>query len=213
MNEITKAYTSYITLIAVIISLLYFFNALPHRLSKTSNYDVEENGSPHIVNESSSKRLTEFDHNSFKEFSEKLFPSEYAGIDIAGVPSILDLPDYQLYTKRHIFSKSIIESNVFIGPHTVFANDLHPPCPRYLDCVQKTYVESFVSIGANVTIAPGIRIGHHSQIYAGAVIIKDVEPNSVIGGNPGRFIKHLDELECKPDYYKKPFEWWDEPSV
>jgi acetyltransferase-like isoleucine patch superfamily enzyme len=107
----------------------------------------------------------------------------------------------------------IIESNVFIGPHTVFANDLHPPCPRYLDCVQKTYVESFVSIGANVTIAPGIRIGHHSQIYAGAVIIKDVEPNSVIGGNPGRFIKHLDELECKPDYYKKPFEWWDEPSV
>jgi hypothetical protein len=119
MNEITKAYTSYITLIAVIISLLYFFNALPHRLSKTSNYDVEENGSPHIVNESSSKRLTEFDHNSFKEFSEKLFPSEYAGIDIAGVPSILDLPDYQLYTKRHIFSKSIIESNVFQEKHMI----------------------------------------------------------------------------------------------
>ena len=101
-----------------------------------------------------------------------------------------------------------IEDFVFIGPGTVFTDDKHPPCPRYADCVPKAHVESFVSIGANVTLAPGIRIGHHSQIYGGSVVTRDVEPNSVIGGNPARFIKRFDELECAPEFFEKPFEWW-----
>jgi acetyltransferase-like isoleucine patch superfamily enzyme len=103
----------------------------------------------------------------------------------------------------------ILENNVFIGPHTVFSDDLHPPCPRAKDCVPRTHVESFVSIGANVFIAPGVRIGHHSQIYGGAVVLKDVAPGSVIAGNPGHKIKNFSELECKPKYFSKPFEWWD----
>lgn len=103
----------------------------------------------------------------------------------------------------------ILENNIFIGPNTVFSDDLHPPCEKSKECVSKSYVESFVSIGANVFIAPGVRIGHHSQIYGGAVVLKDVPPGSVIAGNPGRKIKNFDELECKAGFYKKPFEWWD----
>jgi len=101
-----------------------------------------------------------------------------------------------------------LEDFVFVGPHTVFTDDKHPPCPRYADCVPRTHIESYVSIGANVTLAPGIRIGHHSQIYGGAVVTRDVEANSVIGGNPARFIKRFDELECAPKFFEKPFEWW-----
>ena len=102
-----------------------------------------------------------------------------------------------------------LEDFVFIGPQTVFTDDKHPPCPRYAECVPKTHVESYVSIGAHVTLAPGIRIGHHSQIYSGAVVIGDVAPNSVMAGNPARFIKHFDELECAPKFFDKPFEWWE----
>lgn len=103
----------------------------------------------------------------------------------------------------------IVENNVFIGPHTVFSDDLHPPCPRYQDCVPKSHIESYVSIGANVFIAPGIRIGHHSQIYGGAVVIADVAPGSVMAGNPAKRIKAFDELTCKPGFFEKPFEWWE----
>lgn len=103
----------------------------------------------------------------------------------------------------------VLENNIFIGPHTVFSDDLHPPCPRSKECVPRTHVESFVSIGANVFIAPGLRIGHHSQIYGGAVVLKDVPPGSVIAGNPGRKIKEFSELECKPKFFEKPFEWWE----
>ena len=59
-----------------------------------------------------------------------------------------------------------------------------------------------------MTIAPGLKIGHHSQIYAGAVLTKDVEPYSVMAGNPARKIKDFKELKCTPGYFERPFEWW-----
>ncbi len=50
-------------------------------------------------------------------------------------------------------------ARVFLGPHVVFTDDPHPMCPRYLDCVLGATVEDDVSIGANATILPGLRIG------------------------------------------------------
>jgi len=104
----------------------------------------------------------------------------------------------------------ILGDNVFIGPHVVFTDDMHPPCPRYAECVPKTRVESFVSIGANVVIAPGVTIGHHTQIYSGAVVIRDVPSGSVVAGNPAKIIKQFDQLTCRPGFFSRPFEWWDQ---
>ena len=110
----------------------------------------------------------------------------------------------------HVFMERVIlGDHVFIGPQAVFISTPHPPCPRYLDCAPKVRVESYVSIGASVTISPGIVIGHHSQIYSGAVVVNNVEPYSVIAGNPGKFVKRFDELKCEPGLFQKPFEWWD----
>lgn len=103
----------------------------------------------------------------------------------------------------------VVGSYVFIGPGTSFTDDRHPPCPHYADCVPKTEIESYVSIGANVVIAPGIKIGHHSQIYAGSVITQDVAPYSVMAGHPAKRIKSLGDLTCRAGIYKKPFEVWD----
>lgn len=101
-----------------------------------------------------------------------------------------------------------LEDFVFIGPQTVFTDDKHPPCPRYAECVPKSHIESYVSIGANVTIAPGIRVGHHSQIYSGAVVVKDVPPYSVVAGNPAEVIKNFKELKCSAGLFEQPYEWW-----
>ena len=102
-----------------------------------------------------------------------------------------------------------VGSHVFIGPNTTFTDDKHPPCPSYAACVSKTEVSSFVSIGANVVISPGIKIGHHCQIYAGSVVTQDVEPYSVIAGNPAKKVKDFRELTCSAGLHKKPFMWWD----
>lgn len=111
----------------------------------------------------------------------------------------------------HVFMEElIVGSHVFIGPGVTFTDDYHPPCPKRSKCVPKSVVEDFVSIGSNSVIAPGIRIGHHTQIYAGSVIVKDVEPFSVMAGNPAKRIKDIRELTCKTGHFERPFLWWEE---
>lgn len=100
-----------------------------------------------------------------------------------------------------------VGNNVFIGPNVVFADDPHPPCPRFLECVKGAVVGDNVSIGSNSTILPGIKIGFGSLIGAGSVVTKDVKPGSVVAGNPAQVIKKVSELKCFKGFYKKPYEW------
>jgi acetyltransferase-like isoleucine patch superfamily enzyme len=93
-----------------------------------------------------------------------------------------------------IYAGITAEDNVFFGPSSVFTNDKNPRA-KYSKNGQymKTYIEEGVSIGANATIMCGIRIGKHSLIGAGAVVTKDVEPYSVMIGNPAKRVKEIDE--------------------
>lgn len=64
-----------------------------------------------------------------------------------------------------------------------------------------------VWIGRESIIMPGVKIGDGAIIAAYSVVTKDVEPYSVVGGNPARFIKkrfndELIELLLE-------FKWWD----
>jgi nodulation protein L len=46
-------------------------------------------------------------------------------------------------------------------------------------------------IGAGATILPGITVGENAVVAAGAVVTKDVEDNTVVGGYPAKIIKHI----------------------
>lgn len=50
-------------------------------------------------------------------------------------------------------------------------------------------LENDVWLGRNVLIMPGVTVGHGSIVAAGAVVTKDVEPYSIVGGVPAKFIK------------------------
>jgi len=52
-------------------------------------------------------------------------------------------------------------------------------------------------IGVNAIILPNITIGPNSVVAAGAVVTKDVPPNTVVGGNPARLIRTIEEYEQK----------------
>ncbi len=66
---------------------------------------------------------------------------------------------------------------------------------------EKTYRETVgcieimdnVFVGTNVTILNNVRIGANTIIAAGAVVTKDVPPNSIVGGVPAKVICTLDE--------------------
>jgi acetyltransferase-like isoleucine patch superfamily enzyme len=96
---------------------------------------------------------------------------------------------------------------VFLAPHVVFTDDPHPMCPRYLECVLGATVEDDVSIGANATILPGLKIGAGSLIGAGSVVTRDVEAGAVVAGSPAKRIKAVADLVCFKGFFERPYIW------
>ena len=52
-------------------------------------------------------------------------------------------------------------------------------------------IEDDVWIGANAVVLPGVKIGNHSVVAAGAVVTKDVPPHSIVAGVPAKIIKKI----------------------
>ena len=79
-----------------------------------------------------------------------------------------------------------VGNNVFIGPNVTFCNDKHPQSGNHdFECLQ-TVIDADVSIGANATILPGIRLGRGCMVGAGAVVTKDVPSGMTVVGNPAK---------------------------
>lgn len=80
-----------------------------------------------------------------------------------------------------------------IGHNVVFAtlnHDLNPE--RRQICIPKSIViGKNVWIGSNSTILAGVKIGDNAVVAAGAVVTKDVAPDTIVGGVPARFIRNL----------------------
>jgi len=93
----------------------------------------------------------------------------------------------------------IIEDNCFIGHGVMFTNDLFPRATNQDGSSQTesdwkvipTYIKRGASIGSNATILSGITIGENAMIGAGSVVTKNVEPNTVVAGNPAQVIRKL----------------------
>ena len=84
----------------------------------------------------------------------------------------------------YLWNGITLEDNVFIGPSVTFTNDKKPRSKQYPEKFAKTLVRQGASIGANATILPGITIGRHAMVGAGAVVTKDVADNAIVVGNP-----------------------------
>lgn len=52
-------------------------------------------------------------------------------------------------------------------------------------------IEDDVWVGANAVILPGVTIGNHCVVAAGAVVTKDVPPHSLVAGVPAKVIKQI----------------------
>ena len=52
-------------------------------------------------------------------------------------------------------------------------------------------IEDDIWIGANAVILPGVTIGQHSVVAAGAIVTKDVPPHSLVAGVPAKVIKQI----------------------
>jgi len=82
--------------------------------------------------------------------------------------------------------------DVFVGPNATFTNDRFPRSGAHQAEVAVTVIDDGASLGANCTILPGIHVGRHAMVGAGAVVTRPVPPNAVVAGNPARIIGYVD---------------------
>lgn len=80
-----------------------------------------------------------------------------------------------------------LEDSVFIGPHVVFTNDKTMDMDHEWEPIS-TLVKKGACIGANATILAGVTIGENAKVGAGAVVTRDVAPNTTVVGNPARVL-------------------------
>lgn len=98
-----------------------------------------------------------------------------------------------------------IEDDVFIGPGTTIANDLHPKCKFSKKCMKGPRIKKGAVIGANVTINPFVVIGKNAVVGAGSVVTKDVPPGKVVYGNPARVSGDVSDIKCSKGFTDFPY--------
>ena len=83
--------------------------------------------------------------------------------------------------------RAIVGRNCHVGAGAVLAGVVEPASAT------PVVIEDNVLIGANAVVIEGCRVGEGAVVAAGAVVVCDVEPNTVVAGCPARVIKRKDE--------------------
>jgi acetyltransferase-like isoleucine patch superfamily enzyme len=91
-----------------------------------------------------------------------------------------------------------IGANCSVSPEVYILTATHDPqSPRFRPIMKQTRIGDHVWIGARALLLPGIVVGDRAIVGAGAVVTRDVEPGSIVAGNPARVIGHRG---CTIDY-------------
>ncbi|MCB0764957.1 MAG: N-acetyltransferase [Flavobacteriales bacterium] len=85
-----------------------------------------------------------------------------------------------------------VQDHVFIGPYVCFVNDRHPR--SRVPATERPIItlEEGCTIGAQVIIMEGIRVGRYALVGAGCTLTRDVEPFALMAGRPARRVGWVD---------------------
>jgi len=87
-----------------------------------------------------------------------------------------------------MFAQNIVVSGLNHG-----YEDIHTPISVQPTKTKLITIEDECWIAANSVIAAGVTIGKHSVVAAGSVVVKNVEPFTIVAGNPAKVVKQYNE--------------------
>lgn len=109
-------------------------------------------------------------------------------------------------------------NNVHLTGCTLFGHDgsvkmLSKMSGKVLDRVGRIDIGDNVFVGHQAIIMPGVTIGPNAIVGVGALVTRDVPPNSIVGGCPARVIGQLDAYlaRCEADTARLP--WAGHPGL
>ncbi|MCL2082709.1 MAG: CatB-related O-acetyltransferase [Oscillospiraceae bacterium] len=83
-----------------------------------------------------------------------------------------------------------------------------PPLPD-MPCKGDTVIGNDVWIGQNAVILPGVHIGDGAVVGLNSIVGSDVEPYTIVAGNPAKFVRKRFDNELIE--LLQAFKWWDKP--
>ena len=106
-----------------------------------------------------------------------------------------DIPDgCKIQNNVSVYKGVELSKNVFIAPSVVFTNVLNPRA--FLEKkseFKETIIGEGATIGAGAIIICGVIIGEFAMVGAGAVVTRNVEPYSLVVGNPAKKIGRVEK--------------------
>lgn len=107
----------------------------------------------------------------------------------------MDLGHHVVIARTAVLDKNVNPQGIHVGDNTWILREAvilaHDYCRgengrgRLFD----TYIGKNCVIGVRSIILPGVRVGDHCVVAAGAVIAKDTPPNTILAGNPAKIVK------------------------
>jgi acetyltransferase-like isoleucine patch superfamily enzyme len=102
----------------------------------------------------------------------------------------------RIQAHAYITAHSTLEEEVFIAPCVVTTNDnFMGRTERRLALTKGPTIRRGARVGGGAVLCPGIEIGEEAFVGAGAVVIRNVEPRTVVVGNPARAIREVPDDE------------------
>ena len=111
----------------------------------------------------------------------------------------------RIHSQAFVPEYCVLEDGAWLGPRACLTNSRYPASLDAKDRLQGVRVGRNARIGANVTILPGITVGEEALVGAGAVVVKDVPPRSVVVGNPASQINSVDRVRYPDDLDFSPY--------
>lgn len=112
--------------------------------------------------------------------------------------------DVQLHDRVKIGDRVVINdgARILTGTHNVHSS-------QWELITKPVIIEDYCWLAMNALVLPGVRIGEGSVVGAGAVVSRDVEPFSIVAGNPARKIgQRARDLSYEPARGFALFEAW-----
>lgn len=84
-----------------------------------------------------------------------------------------------------------IEDDAMIAANVQLISNNHDLDNRWIITCKPVRICRRAWIGAGSTILPGVTIGENSVVGAGSIVTHEVEPNTIVAGNPARVIRKI----------------------
>jgi acetyltransferase-like isoleucine patch superfamily enzyme len=106
----------------------------------------------------------------------------------------------KIQADAYVTAYTTVEDRVFIAPRVITTND------NFMGRTEKRHVlrkgptiRRGARVGAGAVLLPAVEIGEEAFVGAGAVVVGDVPPRTVVVGNPARVLREVPEDEISAD--------------